>query len=187
MRSDAEANRQDLLTAAARLISEQGDGVSMRVIAQKAEVGIGTLYRHFPTRDDLMIGLANSILDEVDAAVDRFIHSTTSPRTRWESYVAELAGLNLGALAGALRADDHLRDSQPLVTHRDDTMMAMAAVLRTAQTETLVSEDVTVPRFLLGIIQFTRTLPPNAPPDITAELPWLLRAYLRGLAPAPHA
>lgn len=184
MRSDAQANRQDLLVTAARLISEQGEGVSMRVIAQTADVGIGTLYRHFPTRDDLMIGLATSILDEIDRAAERFHDSEDTASSRWKSYIADLADLHLGALAGALRADDQLRDVDTLVAHRDATMTRMAAVLQAAQRAALIRSDVTVARFLLGIIQFTRPLPVNAPAELTAELPWLLSAFARGLAPA---
>jgi AcrR family transcriptional regulator len=53
-RKDAVANRARVLAAAADVLREQGMGVDMRAIAAAAGVGIGTLYRHFPTREALV-------------------------------------------------------------------------------------------------------------------------------------
>ena len=53
-RRDAEANHARLLAAATDVFSEQGLSGSLEEIARRAGVGPGTLYRHFPTRDDLV-------------------------------------------------------------------------------------------------------------------------------------
>ena len=53
-RADAKRNRQRLLEAARAQFDQQGTTVSLEEIARKAGVGIGTLYRHFPTRDLLI-------------------------------------------------------------------------------------------------------------------------------------
>lgn len=65
MRADARANRQDLLAAAGRLIATQGAAMSLRGVAQEAGVGVGTLYRHFPTRRDLL----DAVLEDVVAGI----------------------------------------------------------------------------------------------------------------------
>lgn len=54
VRSDAVRNRSRLLAAAAALISERGADVDVREIAGRAGVGMGTLYRHFPTKQALL-------------------------------------------------------------------------------------------------------------------------------------
>lgn len=54
-RADAERNRQKLLDAARAAYTAQGGLVSMEEVARTAGVGIGTLYRHFPTRDGLLV------------------------------------------------------------------------------------------------------------------------------------
>lgn len=54
MRADAVRNRQQILAAARRLIGEQGAEVSMDAIAVAAGVAVGTLYRHHPTKADLV-------------------------------------------------------------------------------------------------------------------------------------
>jgi AcrR family transcriptional regulator len=59
MRADARRNYERLLAAAHTVFGEQGTGASLEEIARRAEVGIGTLYRHFPTRDALLEALLN--------------------------------------------------------------------------------------------------------------------------------
>jgi AcrR family transcriptional regulator len=54
-RADAERNRQRLLDAARSAFTAKGALVSMEEVARSAGVGIGTLYRHFPTRDELIV------------------------------------------------------------------------------------------------------------------------------------
>lgn len=53
MRADARRNREKLLAAAVELWADAGQDVALEAIAERAEVGIGTLYRHFPTREAL--------------------------------------------------------------------------------------------------------------------------------------
>jgi AcrR family transcriptional regulator len=53
-RADARRNRDRLLATAAELFDERGIDAPLEEIARRAEVGIGTLYRHFPTRDALI-------------------------------------------------------------------------------------------------------------------------------------
>ena len=65
MRADARANRQDLLAAAGRLLEEQGAAMSLRGVAQEAGVGVGTLYRRFPTKEALIAELVQEMLREV--------------------------------------------------------------------------------------------------------------------------
>jgi AcrR family transcriptional regulator len=54
LRADALRNREVLITAAGAVFSAQGADVPLEEIARKAGVGIGTLYRHFPTRDSIV-------------------------------------------------------------------------------------------------------------------------------------
>lgn len=57
LRADAERNRQRILDAAAELVAERGLSVSMDEIADHAGVGVGTVYRRFPDREDLVDAL----------------------------------------------------------------------------------------------------------------------------------
>jgi AcrR family transcriptional regulator len=53
-RADAQRNRERLIDVAKAAFAEMGPDVSLEEIARRAEVGIGTLYRHFPTRDAII-------------------------------------------------------------------------------------------------------------------------------------
>ena len=63
-RADARRNYEKLLSAAREAFAEQGTAATLEDIAARAGVGIGTLYRHFPTRPDLLEAV---YLDEVQA------------------------------------------------------------------------------------------------------------------------
>jgi len=57
LRADAQRNRDAVLEAARKLFAEHGNDAQMDDIASKAKVGVGTVYRHFPTKDDLLLAL----------------------------------------------------------------------------------------------------------------------------------
>ncbi|GAB4081010.1 TetR/AcrR family transcriptional regulator [Modestobacter muralis] len=65
LRRDAEANRQRILTAARRLFSETGLAVSHNDVARAAEVGVGTVYRRFPRKEDLLLALFEDQVEQV--------------------------------------------------------------------------------------------------------------------------
>jgi AcrR family transcriptional regulator len=67
MRADAKKNYDQLLMVAREVVAEQGAGASLRDIARKAEVGLGTLYRHFPTREALLAALLRESFDAMTA------------------------------------------------------------------------------------------------------------------------
>ena len=65
MRADARKNYIHLLAVARAVITEHGADASLRDIARKAEVGLATLYRHFPTREALLEALLHATLAEL--------------------------------------------------------------------------------------------------------------------------
>lgn len=68
MRADARRNYDHLLSVAGKVISEQGADASLREIARRADVGLGTMHRHFPTREALLEALLRSRLGELTRA-----------------------------------------------------------------------------------------------------------------------
>ncbi|KHK60172.1 TetR family transcriptional regulator [Burkholderia sp. A9] len=67
VRADAQRNIDSILRTAAKSFTRSGVDVSVREIAESAGVGVGTLYRHFPTRADLVVSVFRK---EVDECVD---------------------------------------------------------------------------------------------------------------------
>lgn len=58
LRADARRNRAAVIAAAKKLFADQGLDAQMPDVAKAAKVGVGTVYRHFPTKDDLIAALA---------------------------------------------------------------------------------------------------------------------------------
>jgi AcrR family transcriptional regulator len=72
MRADARKNYDRLLDVGRVVVTEQGAEASLRDVARRADVGLGTLYRHFPTREALLEALLRTNVDELTAqAADR--------------------------------------------------------------------------------------------------------------------
>jgi len=67
MRADARKNYDHLLVVARDVVAEQGADASLRDVARRAGVGLGTLYRHFPTREALLEALLRTNVDEATA------------------------------------------------------------------------------------------------------------------------
>jgi AcrR family transcriptional regulator len=75
-RKDAARNRSRLIEAAARAFREDGLGVSVNAIADQAGLNIATLYRHFPTKDHLIVAVLETVLEPLVIARD----SALAPR-----------------------------------------------------------------------------------------------------------
>ncbi len=84
MRADARRNRERLITAAREVFGEQGSGASMEAIAKQAGVGVGTLYRHFPHRFDIVEAVYQ---DDVEELV-RSAEQATEELEPWEAVEA---------------------------------------------------------------------------------------------------
>ena len=77
-RTDALRNRERILEVAKAAFTRQGANASLEEIAKQAGVGAGTLYRHFPTRDELIEGVYRNEVEKLAAAAARFAE-TMSP------------------------------------------------------------------------------------------------------------
>jgi AcrR family transcriptional regulator len=68
MRADARVNREKLLRAAGERFAMHGADVALEAVARAADVGIGTLYRHFPTRESLIEAVYRNEVDQLCSA-----------------------------------------------------------------------------------------------------------------------
>ncbi|WP_280474250.1 TetR/AcrR family transcriptional regulator [Nocardia asiatica] len=83
LRSDAQRNRDALVTAARAVFEERGLDAPLKEIAARAGVAIGTLYNRFPTRDDL---IAAAVEDRIEAG-SRIAEEALAIDDPWESFV----------------------------------------------------------------------------------------------------
>jgi len=86
MRADARLNNERLLAAARRVFTRDGGSASMEAIAKEAGVGVGTLYRHFPRRIDLVEAVYRNDVDELIAGAEKSVNELEP----WPALVAWL-------------------------------------------------------------------------------------------------
>ncbi|MFD6932174.1 TetR/AcrR family transcriptional regulator [Streptomyces sp. NPDC059945] len=88
MRADARKNRDHLLAVAGAAIAEQGVDASMRDIARRADVGLATLLRHYPTREALLEALLRASFDELTVKAGE-LETSSSPADALVSWLRD--------------------------------------------------------------------------------------------------
>lgn len=89
LRADARKNRDALIRVARQHLSSRGVTTSLEAIAQEAGVGVGTLYRHFPDRDQLLVAALKAQGAELHETAGR-IRATESGPDRLEAWLLEV-------------------------------------------------------------------------------------------------
>jgi AcrR family transcriptional regulator len=107
-RADARRNEETLLEAAAAAFIASGVDAPVRDIAAKAGVGVGTIYRHFPTRADLVVAVYRHQVEACVEAGPALLADSDSPHialARWIDLFVDFLVTKHG-LAEALQSDD---------------------------------------------------------------------------------
>ncbi|MBM6400404.1 TetR/AcrR family transcriptional regulator [Phycicoccus sonneratiae] len=153
MRADAQRNRDRIVEVAREVFREQGYDASLDEIARRAEVGPGTLYRHFPRRENLVDAVMQAWVDRVDAAADVALSRTGPPRERLLAWFEDYVGLITLHRGGAVKLTSALGDeTSPIRTKCRVLTSAMGRVLdseRPALREGV--DDVQVCRLVGGV------------------------------------
>ncbi|MFC9590043.1 TetR/AcrR family transcriptional regulator [Streptomyces sp. NPDC056944] len=148
LRADARRNRARVLEAAETVLARDGVAASMRAVAQEAGVGLGTIYRHFPTRETLyeailvarmerLIEHAPALREAEDAgaAFFGFFTDIVDNATRMRALADVLADAGMDVKAGLSEVGSAVRS-------------AVEALLIRAQQEGAVREDLRLPELL---------------------------------------
>ena len=104
-RADARRNRERIVEAARALMATQGLDTQMDEIARAAKVGVGTVYRHFPTKDDLIEALANYRFERLAEWATQAL-AEDDPWASFERFMHRAAELQAGdaALSEVMRS-----------------------------------------------------------------------------------
>jgi AcrR family transcriptional regulator len=86
LRSDARRNRERIMSAGRELFAREGPHAQMDEIAAHAGVGIGTVYRHFPTKEALLTAMVRERFQEF-AEIAKVAEEIPDPRTSLESVI----------------------------------------------------------------------------------------------------
>ncbi|MFC9515681.1 TetR/AcrR family transcriptional regulator [Nocardiaceae bacterium NPDC056970] len=106
-RADARRNEQALLDAAAAVFVTSGVDAPVREIAARAGVGMGTIYRHFPTRPELVVAVYRHQVEACADAGPRLLDESPTPEAALRAWVALFVEflVTKHGLAGALQGD----------------------------------------------------------------------------------
>lgn len=177
-RADARKNRRGLLDAAVELILETGGEPSRDAIAQRAGVGIGTLYRHFPDRQSLLLAVA---LDVLDQAIDRGETALVESANGGEAlrrYLHDAIDSGLGVV-NVIHA---LLDRSDWPDRRVAAQDVLDRLIDRARHDGAIDDDVTATDIALATIRFCRPLAIGLDPaDERAIAHRQLTTYLDGL------
>jgi AcrR family transcriptional regulator len=172
VRSDARANRDRILAAAEQVFGAEGADVSTEEVARRAGVGIGTVFRHFPTKRDLLEATVvrhfEHLIEEVDApgaALDGVIRTLVSSGATKVALIHRLAAL------GAI--------SEPVDRVSRELKQLVDGLLRRGQAAGAVRAEVTVDEVYLLI----RALATVTGTTDTSTLDRAVDLILNGLSP----
>jgi len=159
MRSDALRRRETILRTARELFAQHGANIAMDLIAERSNVGIGTLYRNFAARAELVEEVTVATLQEVlDAATTAEANLASEPQA-WSEFLETLVKLNLGALSEALGTALPATLSERVLVVQRECAQCVNRVLELAKSHKLVREDLSGVELVTAIGAATRPLP----------------------------
>ncbi|MEV4127424.1 TetR family transcriptional regulator [Nocardia sp. NPDC049707] len=173
MRADARRNYERVVTSAQEAFAEQGPDVPLEEIARRAGVGIGTLYRHFPSREVLIEAVYRSSIEQLSARAHELLetHSAVEAFEIWLREQVQWVMANR-SLATTMKAGMD-KGSPTFTLCRSMITDAAAALLNAAQDAGDIRRDIE-PRDLLrfghGIGVACETVPEAAPRMIDVTL-----------------
>jgi AcrR family transcriptional regulator len=131
LRADAQRNRDRLIEVATTAFTDSGVDVALEDIARRAEVGIGTLYRHFPTREALVMAVYRKQIDDLEMAAQQLplTHGPAEALRLWMRGFVEYGAVKRG-LVVLLRT--MMDTDSDLFDHARSTLRRSAEGLMTA-------------------------------------------------------
>jgi AcrR family transcriptional regulator len=181
MRSDARRNRAQILAAARDLVAEKGAGVALEDVAQRAGVGIATLYRRFPDRTALLRGVVLDALEQTRIAAERAATEHDEPFEALAAYLREALELRVSAVIPQVLGVLDLEDPE-LAASRESAAAATELLVDAAHESGALPTDVTFLDVGMMLVRIARPLPGPMPAPMKHDLARRhLELFIRGL------
>ena len=165
MRADAEQNRERILRAARQVFVNEGPDAPLDTIARRAGVGVATLYRRFPSREELIRSVALDTLQRLYRHLDEAIERESDPFEALRTFMHAAVDLNVGAVMPSLFGRAEF--AEVFEAARDPSEPLQKLVVQ-VQEAALLRGDVAVGDIIFMIIRLTRPLPGGGIPEDAA-------------------
>ena len=181
MRADARRNLEQLLAAARDLVADRGAGVALDEVAQRAGVGIGTLYRRFPDRTALLRGVVVDALEQTCAVAERAAEEHDDAFEALAAYLRAALELRVSAVIPQVLGVLDL-DEPELAAAREASARATEALVDAAHDSGHLPADVTFADVGMMLVRIARPLPGPMPDELKHDLARRhLELFIRGL------
>ena len=142
MRADARRNSERIVAAAREVFGRDGGGASLEAVAREAGVGVGTLYRHFPRRIDLVEAVYRTDVDQVVTTAEAAV-ANLDPWAAVETFVEAFVRYALGKRTFLNELHEAFEKNPDLkLQSRQRLDAAMTLVIERAQRAGVVRTDV---------------------------------------------
>jgi AcrR family transcriptional regulator len=181
LRADAKRNVAALLHAAKSVFASAGVEAPAKDITDLAGVGVGTLYRHFPRRSDLIVAVMQQEIDECAAAATELLaaHQPGEALTQWVGRFTDLVGTKRG-LAVALHSGDPAFNDLPRYV-MDVLEPAVEQILEAARSNGDIRADLTARDLLLTVALMCHPVPGEG----LQFNDRMIRIFIEGLSHSP--
>jgi AcrR family transcriptional regulator len=185
LRADARRNHEQLLAAARHVVVERGAGAPLEEVARRAGVGIGTLYRRFPSRPALLRAVVVDALQRTAAAAQAALDEESDGFSALVRYMHAALDLRVSAVIPAVLATTDLEDDEVRAAREVSAALAQR-IVDAAHADGSLAADVTFGDIGTLLVRLSRPLPGSIPPDVDEQLSHRhLDLVVDGLRPAP--
>ncbi|KPM50873.1 TetR family transcriptional regulator [Frankia sp. CcI49] len=183
MRQDAARNRDRIITAACEVFAERGIDANVEEIARRAGVGVGTLYRRFPTKEHLIAQLAEDLLRAL--VDDARAELGAADGAGLERTLRRCAAVQVSKRGYMMKIYDAAQPDEPRMAFR----AVLAELLVQAQQAGTIRPDVTITDIVMLMWSLRGVVDMSAPAGLSAVeryLDLLLAGLRPGAAPLAH-
>jgi AcrR family transcriptional regulator len=160
VRADARRNRDRLLDAAIETMLELGPEPPLDTVARRADVGIGTLYRHFPDRAQLLDAVAARALERSIEAAEEALAADLDGYDALRRYAHDAIDIGVSVL----NLIHPLLDGAERREQRARVTALLAAMLEQGKRAGRLRDDVRTVDIVFPVIRFSRPLAVGLPP-----------------------
>jgi AcrR family transcriptional regulator len=182
-RADVRRNRELILRAASQIFVDSGPDAAMEEIASRAGVGVGTLYRRFPTREALYEGVAAYVLGRLTDAGREAVAAHSDPFEALRRLMHVSLDLNVGSVLPALMS--RFDFDAVLEEVRADNADLVGTLLERARAEGLIRHDAAFGDIIMITVRLSRAFPGGRYPEDRPLAHRHLDIYFDGLRAFP--